>query len=165
MDIELLFSRNPFVQSQSIAGSGFSYIKPNATGKVDLDPAKKTATLALPEEFANANVLIGISAGGIQRSRAYYANSMNIQMIENYGQVKVTDAKTSKPLTKTYVKVYALMNNGQIKFFKDGYTDLRGRFDYTSLNTTELGQVRKFALLISSDTHGAVIREATPPKR
>ena len=46
-----------------------------------------------------------------------------------------------------------------------GYTDLRGRFDFTSLNTNELENVRKFSLLILSDNHGAIVRDAMPPKR
>jgi len=54
---------------------------------------------------------------------------------------------------------------GQIKFYKDGYTDLRGRFDYTSLNTNEIDRVSRFAILILSPTDGAVVREAAPPKR
>ena len=57
------------------------------------------------------------------------------------------------------------MNDGSVQFYKDGYTDLRGRFDYTSLNTNELDSVARFALLILSDEHGAVVREADPPKR
>ena len=64
-----------------------------------------------------------------------------------------------------YVKVYARMNDGEIRFYKDGYTDLRGRFDYTSLNTNELDSVARFALLILSENDGAVVREADPPKR
>jgi hypothetical protein len=52
-----------------------------------------------------------------------------------------------------------------VKFFKDGYTDFRGRFDYVSLNTNELDNTEKLALLILSEEHGAVIREADPPKR
>ena len=43
--------------------------------------------------------------------------------------------------------------------------DLRGRFDYSSLNTNELEIVQKFSLLVMSDDHGAVVREANPPKR
>ena len=85
--------------------------------------------------------------------------------MENYGQVRVAHQKDNKPISRTYVKVYALMRDGKIKFYKDGYTDLRGRFDYTSLNTNELDFVRKFALLVYSDEHGAVVTEATPPKR
>ena len=36
------------------------------------------------------------------------------------------------------MKVYARMKDGNVRFYKDGYTDLRGCFDYTSLNTNEL---------------------------
>ena len=30
------------------------------------------------------------------------------------------------------MKVYAELEDGPIRFHKDGYTDLRGRFDYVS---------------------------------
>ena len=62
-------------------------------------------------------------------------------------------------------QVHAKLKDGRIRFYKDGYTDLRGRFDYTSLNTNELDFVDKFSLLIMSDENGAVVREANPPKR
>ena len=76
------------------------------------------------------------------------------------------DAKTGKPLPRVYVKVYAeTPGAGKPKFFKDGYTDLRGKFDYTSLNTGQIDQVTRFSILILSETHGAVVREAKPPKR
>jgi len=52
-----------------------------------------------------------------------------------------------------------------VKFYKDGYTDHRGRFDYASLNTDEIETVERFALLILSEAHGTVVREAAPPKR
>ena len=86
-------------------------------------------------------------------------------MIENYGQVRVTHEKTNKPISAPYVNVHAMLAKGQVRFYKDGYTDLRGRFDYVSLNTNELGAVQKFAVLVYSDAHGAVVREATPPKQ
>ena len=56
-------------------------------------------------------------------------------------------------------------DDGQVRFYKDGYTDLRGRFDYVSLNTGELDNVQSFAILILNDDHGAIIREAKPPKQ
>ena len=68
-------------------------------------------------------------------------------------------------LPKIYVKVYAKMKNGGVKFYKDGYTDLRGRFDYTSLSTNELDNVERFSMLVLSEEHGGVVREAAPPKR
>ena len=88
-----------------------------------------------------------------------------MQVIENYGQIKVTHQTTGKPVTKSYVKVYAQMSDGQVKFYKDGYTDLRGRFDYASLSTNNLDQAHKFSILILSESNGALDREATPPKQ
>ena len=77
----------------------------------------------------------------------------------------MTDTATGKPLSRVYVKAYARMKNGKVKFYKDGYTDLRGRFDYASLNTSELDEVEKFSVLVLSDTHGATVRESDPPQR
>ena len=51
------------------------------------------------------------------------------------------------------------------KFYKDGYTDLRGKFDYVSLNTNELDQVQRLSLLVMSDDNGALVREVNPPQR
>ncbi len=162
MDIELLFSSNPFVQSYS---GQFSYIRPNLSGTIELPAGGNSTSFDLPEELRNSNVLVEISGGGEIKSQAYYANSLAVQTIENYGQVRVAHAETSKPLSTVYVKVYAQLKDGRVKFYKDGYTDLRGRFDYTSLNTNELDFVDRFSILVLSEEHGAVVREAAPPKR
>ncbi|MHC4202296.1 MAG: hypothetical protein ACYSU0_20075, partial [Planctomycetota bacterium] len=61
--------------------------------------------------------------------------------------------------------VYARANGRGAEFYKDGYTDLRGRFDYTSLSTDELDRVAKFSILVLSDEFGGVVREAGAPKR
>jgi len=163
MDVELLFSTNPFVQQHT---GQFSYIKPNlAAGPVRLAEKGSVLTFDLPAQFHNDNVMIEIEAGGLKKSQAYYANSLAIQTIENFGQVKVAHEKTGAPLAKVYVKVYARTKDGQVRFYKDGYTDLRGRFDYASLNTNELENVAKFSLLVLSETDGAAVREANPPKQ
>ena len=162
MDIELLFSRNPFVQQYS---SQFSHIQPNLSHLVKLPKGKASHEYALPDELRNDNVLVEIVGAGTTRSQTYYSNSLALQVIENYGQLCITSAGTGKPLSKAYVKVYAQMNDGSVRFYKDGYTDLRGRFDYSSLNTNDLDFVKKLSLLVMSDTHGAVVREAMPPKR
>ncbi len=161
MDIELLFSGNPFVKE--ISGK-FSYIRPNLEKTVKLASDKAGQIIALPEELSNNNVMVEIEAAGIKKSDTYYACSMNIQLIENYGQIKITHADTGKPIPTVYIKVYGLYNDNAIRFCKDGYTDPRGRFEYTSLSTNDLESVSKFSLLIMSENHGAVIREALPPK-
>ena len=43
--------------------------------------------------------------------------------------------------------------------------DLRGRFDYASVNTPERQAIQRFSVLILSDERGAVIREAAPPQQ
>jgi hypothetical protein len=74
-------------------------------------------------------------------------------------------ADNRKPLAKVYVKVYARMEDGSVAFYKDGYTDLRGRFDYATLSVDELDGIDRFAILVLSPDNGAVVRTAAPPKR
>ncbi len=162
MDLELLFSRNPFVQQFS---GRFSNIRPNATFRQDL-PARQTAIdFQLPASLHNQNVLVEITGGGKSVSKTYYANSLAIHLSDQYGQLRVTHEQTGQPLPTVYVKAYAEMLDGSVRFYKDGYTDLRGIFDYTSLSTNELDGVKRMALLISSDEFGAVVKEVLPPKR
>ncbi|MDE0838443.1 MAG: hypothetical protein OSB41_05245 [Kiritimatiellae bacterium] len=162
MDIELLFSKKPFVQE--ISGQ-FSVIQPNESVRLELPQGKKTTTISLPKQYRDQNVMVELVADGIRKSQGYYPHSLGLQLTENYGQLRVAHEKRGEPLSRVYVKVYARMKHGEVKFYKDGYTDLRGRFDYTSLNTNELDQVERFAILIMSEEHGALIREAAPPKR
>lgn len=159
MDVELLFSRNPFVQDH---GGRFSSIRPNQTAVVELPQDKRHFEFSLPNELNGRNVLIEIEGAGKTQARVAYANSLLVQVIENYGQLQVTDT-ASKPLPKVYVKAFARMRDSSVRFYKDGYTDLRGRFDYSSLNTNDLEQVDRFSILVMSEEHGALIREASRP--
>ena len=81
---------------------------------------------------------------------------------ENYGELKVTDAQ-EKALPKVYIKAFAMYNDSSIKFFKDGYTDIRGKFEYTQLNSKDLDKVTKFSIFVLSDEHGSLTREVKPP--
>jgi hypothetical protein len=162
MDVELLFSRNPFVRGDS---RQFSNILPNVSQEIKLPAQGSTFEFPLPESLASGNVLVEIVAAGQTQSQPYYSGALQVQLVENYGQARVTYGAQSKPLAKVYVKVYARMQDGRVTFYKDGYTDLRGRFDYSSLSTNELDYVDKFSLLILSEEHGAVVREAKPPKQ
>jgi hypothetical protein len=174
MDLELLFSRNPFVQQYS--QDLFSYIQPNMSAEIDLAADQKAKSFDIPASFQNSNVMIEVVAGGVRRSQAYFAHSMSVQVIENYGQLKVTGPEVAvkkgdqslsapAPLSKVYVKVYARMKDGSVQFYKDGYTDLRGRFDYASLSTSLQDNVERFSMLIMSEGHGAIVKEADAPKQ
>jgi hypothetical protein len=162
IDLELLFSSNPFVQKFS---GQFSHIRPNETQQIPLAAGRSKHAFALPSEFHNQNLLVEIVAGGITRSKAYFSNSLAVQVSDNYGQLKVADTASGKPIPKTYVKVYAELKDGRTLFYKDGYTDLRGRFDYSSLSTNELDFVKRFSLLILDESRGGLVREAQVPKR
>jgi hypothetical protein len=85
--------------------------------------------------------------------------------IEAMGRVQVLEKAGKLPLEGAYVKVYARHQGGVVKFFKDGYTDLRGEFDFASLSTNDLDTTEKFSLLILHPQHGALILELNPPKR
>ena len=124
-------------------------------------------TLPIPEAFASSNVMIEatLRSTGLRRAQPVYNNNLKVHVVENFGQLKVAHGGTGRPLPRVYVKVYAQLPGGRSKFYKDGYTDLRGRFDYTSLNNDLLDRVQEFAILVSSDEHGAVVRKAPPPKQ
>jgi hypothetical protein len=162
MDVELLFSRNPFVQQ---GGGQFAAIKPNSTQEVILPKDQTKLAIPLPEDLAKRNVLVEVTTNGKTRALPYYANAMTVKLAENYGQLTVTDASSNKALSKVYVKTYVRLANGQVKFHKDGYTDLRGRFDYATVSTPEPVPPQQFAILVLSDHHGAQIKEVAPPQR
>jgi hypothetical protein len=187
MDPEFLFSASPFVTQDS---ARVSIVKPTKTSIEKLPEGKDALQIPLPGEFEKANVLVEILAAGQWKSQAYHANTLKLAVAENYGRLELRDQAAGKPVPKAYVKVYARLKGGTIRFFKDGYTDLRGKFDYASLNGSdtaaapqnfpslsgtaddanyqmlqpqELHTVEKLSILILSDAHGALVREVDPP--
>jgi len=161
MDIELMFSTNPFV-TQTLGK--FAWIKPNKQERIQLLQSASKTVYDLPKEFHTSNVIVNISAAGVSKSHPYYSQSLNVQVIENYGQLKVSLVETNQQLPQVYVKVYGKNNDGSVQFYKDGFTDLRGRFDYSSLSTNQMDTVQKFGILVLSEKYGAIIKEANPPK-
>ncbi|MHC4883866.1 MAG: hypothetical protein ACYTGH_02155 [Planctomycetota bacterium] len=160
MDVELLFSTNPFVGERS---GNFGHIRPNRTESVTLPKGETTLRHALPKALHSANMMIEVAGAGVRRSISCFAHELAVQVVESSGQVRVAHGKTGTALSKVYVKVYARLRDGTVRFFKDGYTDLRGRFDYASLNSDLPTQVERFSILLMSEKQGAVIKEAKPP--
>ncbi|MBL8304603.1 MAG: hypothetical protein JNM26_17770, partial [Ideonella sp.] len=187
MDPEFLFSSSPFVTSDP---DRFSIIKPTFTVVQALPAGRDTLEVPLPGRFAQANVLVEVVGGGRRQAQAYHANTFKLAVSENHGRVEVRDAASDKAVSKAYVKVYARLQGGTVRFLKDGYTDLRGKFDYASLNESskaapvpmprggdsatgdyqmlrpgELDRVEKLAVLVLSESHGAAVREVDPPRK
>ena len=161
MDLEFLFSTNPFVES---GGDRFSVVAPNRTNVVHLPKEQQQHRLPLPSDFIGKNVFVEVLGEGRKATQAYYANNLKVQLVEQYGRLQVRNAESDEPLSKVYVKVYA-KTPSKTRFYKDGYTDLRGKFDYTSLNTKDIDSVSEFAILVMSNNHGAVVKSAKPPQQ
>jgi hypothetical protein len=161
MDLELLFSRQPFLQGDV---TRFSWIEPGHVIDLPLDAGGRTV-VPIPEALARANLVVEAVAPGLSARAAFYAHDLAVQVAQAYGQLRVLRASTQAPLPATYVKIYARRRGGEVAFYKDGYTDLRGRFDYATLSTDDLDHVERFAILVVSDDAGATVLEAQPPQR
>ena len=75
------------------------------------------------------------------------------------------DKTGEAPLPRVYAKVFARTADGRVHFHKDGYTDLRGRFDYASLSDDPNSGATRYSVLVLDESRGAVIREINPPSR
>ena len=163
MDLELLFSRNPFSREFS---DRFGLVAPNRAEIVRL-PEGGVHRFAVPEALRKENLLVEAVAddAGLRRAKPYFADAPAIRLVERYGQLRAARAADGQPLAGAYVKVYARGRDGTVAFYKDGYTDLRGVFDYATLSAGGLDAVERFALLVLSDDAGAALLEAEPPAR
>ena len=74
-----------------------------------------------------------------------------------------SDAASAAPARNAYVKVYIRLKNGQTEFYKDGYTDRRGKFDYASLNTGQMQQASEIAMLVCGADGDCNVTRASPP--
>ncbi|MDB4962106.1 MAG: hypothetical protein JWP01_2105 [Myxococcales bacterium] len=160
MDIELLFSRQPFVQSDV---SRFSFIEPGH--REHLEQLAPEQRVPWPAALRGKNVVVEAVGAGQRKAKVHYANDLSTTVSNQVGQIRVSRASDHASLPATYVKVYARKQGGQVTFYKDGYTDLRGWFEYATLSTTDLDHVERFAILVCSDQAGAAILEASPPTR
>lgn len=161
IDVELMFSRNPFVgQNQTRS----AVIEPNRTQKLEV-ASKGTwekTEWKIPDEFKNRNMILEVVSGGIVRSLPVYSNSLSVNLTAPLGRLQVLGAGNKQPLEGAYVKVYAKHADGSIRFYKDGYTDLRGVFDYASLSTDEWTTVARYSILVIHPELGTWIQESEP---
>ncbi|KAK5583421.1 hypothetical protein RB653_005014 [Dictyostelium firmibasis] len=160
MDIEHLFSANPFVQQEL---GHFLYVSPNKKESFLLKDKSGTFNFKIPDEFSNSNVVIDVVSAQIHHNITVYSNNLSVYITEKVGQLRVVHKQKSQPISKTYIKVYSKNKNGVVEFFKDGYTDIAGYFDYSTVSTLDISNVSKLSILVLSNQYGAVIKEAKPP--
>jgi hypothetical protein len=156
IDLEILFSKNPFLIQNS---QSFSYVRANHELSIDLSGNTHTVSI---DEYKGKNIFIEVDYKTYSISKSYFSNNLVINCIQRFGQIKVMD-NSRKPRPAAYVKVFARKFGGEVEFYKDGYTDIRGKFDYVSLNTDILATIQKFSLLVVDDELGSVVQEADPP--
>ena len=182
IDLEMLFTREPKI-SEIINKSAnnndninknnyikekFGFVQANYTETIKIPDSKNNkitnSTLyEIPKEYQKKNLLIEVNYESFKLLDLYLSSNLYVIITESLGELQVLD-QNLKPLIKSYVKIYSKLNNNEIQFYKDGYTDLNGKFNYLSLNTNLLAYSKKFYIYVSEINHGDTIKECFPPK-
>ncbi len=161
VDLELLFSKTPFVRDDL---GRMATVRPSLRKTIRLS-GDGTSVYEIDAQLAEQTLLVEVVSGPARSTTLYYGGSVATYVSESFGQLQVSDQRTRQPLAAAYVKVYSRSGNGEVKFYKDGYTDLRGRFDYASLSAPELDGVERFAILVLDPERGASVHDVAPPIR
>jgi hypothetical protein len=207
MNIEVMFSLNPFMNNTvhhdtfklfkpswvETVDLDDEPVRENEADAEDFDmiglgQVQSIRTTRVPFQGHHKHMLIEVAATSLtphailpsrplERSCAYYANSLRVHVAESFGVVRVLAEKTKRPVVGAYVKVYARLKQGKkVEFWKDGYTGLNGVFDYVSVTEGNAlagvydndlkrlidQKIDKLSLLILSQ-EGAVVKEVYPP--
>ncbi|KAE9006240.1 hypothetical protein PF011_g11676 [Phytophthora fragariae] len=182
IDVELMFSTEPFNTFSDSAASASSLllVEPRQQQSISLNALSSENVLAktvvqIPNELRAAQMMLRIreiassrtkssAAPPIDIIRPYFNSSLNVDIMTQCGVLQVL--RDGLPVRSCYVKVYAKVSStGRTKteFYKDGYTDLLGKFDYVGINGDLITNVQKFSILISHDRFGATVEQVDPP--
>jgi hypothetical protein len=163
LNMEILFSKDPFLDKNI---NNFSFINPNAQETYSLSTATdfSNLTIQVPKDLQSSSLFVHIQGKSKSTTLKIFNSNLRVHPIEDFGLVKISD-KNGAILSSIYVKCYFKSKNGETKFYKDGYTDFRGSFDYASLNSDSLEKVDFFALLVTDEKYGSTIIKAKVPKK
>ena len=152
VDLEVMFSKDPFLSGD---GASLPAIRANESREVALQGEQ--TQVELPEAFRRGNVLVAAQSAKTKVLRVLDSRALETVRQPLDRTIQVFDTTSRLPLPQTYVKVYVQGPNGEATFHKDGYTDLRGKFDYLSHTGSKLGEIRKVAVFVSHPDKGARI--------
>jgi hypothetical protein len=146
----------------------FGYVQYNYAEAIKIEKEKiskneHSTSYDIPEKYRNKNLFVEVKAGSLKLFDIYLSSNLYLIITESLGELKVIESNL-KPVIKAYVKVYVELNNKEIQFYKDGYTDLNGKFNYLELNTDQLKNSKKFYIFVSEEKQGSIIKECYPPK-
>eukprot|EP01138_Halocafeteria_seosinensis_P013148 gb/GECG01013428.1/.p1 GENE.gb/GECG01013428.1/~~gb/GECG01013428.1/.p1 ORF type:complete len:2385 (+),score=281.41 gb/GECG01013428.1/:1-7155(+) len=167
IDVELLFSKVPFELLQPGSSKEFTLVQPFLTRTVDVSTSLEKGKLCshlepVPESLTDKSMIIQCTSldGSCESNTTQYSTSMDVRVLARHGLVAVRDQASKEPLPGVYVKVYARTSKQSPAFFyKDGYTDIVGKFDY-AMGIRGCQQAHSFALLVQSRTQGSTVVEA-----
>ncbi len=162
VDLELLFSKAPFVREDL---QRMAMVRPAQSEQVEFESATGVGRYELNENLSRQTLLVEVVAGASRSTALYYGGEITTYVSESYGQLQTTDAQSHQPIPGAYVKVYAKYPNGNVRFFKDGYTDARGRFDYASISANDAKGAERFAILVMSSEQGATLHDVRSPNQ
>ena len=163
IDLEVLFSQDPY---EDKLNSSLTKVLPflTETHKLSNTPDFQSSTIAIPKNLQTQNLLIRVVDDSRQANLLKYVPfKLNSSLNERYGILKLTNPSTGKPVPKVYVKCFCKNSSGNVKFYKDGYTDLRGSFDFAAVSSNNADDAKSFKLLVNSREFGAKIFSAKPP--
>ncbi|KAG0012343.1 hypothetical protein BGZ82_002635, partial [Podila clonocystis] len=162
--------------SSDASTNSYRLVKPNG---IDTHVVKRAVAndglLMIPilPQYLNTNVMVSVSTSPPAASKswkAYYSQTILVQSLEQTGTIKVISKTDGRPIRGGYVKVYAEMNEGykNTSFWKDGYTDLVGRFAYAQVsagaeNGGGLADVKRFVVFVDGGKEGCVVKVVPVP--
>lgn len=120
--------------------SQFMYVRPYFMMPVELPPGQTQVRVDVPPALGSSNLLIEATANGVScsevrasahgrmraaahhpRPQTRFSTALRVRLVEQYGQIKVVEDATGRPLPKAYVKVFAKLSGDEVQFYKDGY--------------------------------------------
>ena len=177
IDLETMFTRDPKIseiiesdknKDSSRMKENFGFVQPNYSTNIKIPKEKinkndNSTLFEIPKEYKSKNLFVEIKSESLKMFDIYLNSNLYVIITESIGELKVID-NNLKPIIKAYVKVYVELDNKEVQFYKDGYTDLNGKFNYIALNTDQLKKTEKFYIYVSEKENGALIKECKPPK-
>uniref|UniRef100_K3X8M7 Uncharacterized protein n=1 Tax=Globisporangium ultimum (strain ATCC 200006 / CBS 805.95 / DAOM BR144) TaxID=431595 RepID=K3X8M7_GLOUD len=193
IDVEFMFSTEPFKTFSDSASSSASLllIQPRSSITVDLEPAQSEDAVSktvvqIPDALADQQMMVRIRerietreietvAAPIDLTRSYFNSTLHVEVMKQSGILQVF--RKGLPVSKCYVKVYAKVSSSSLsgaasggrkssvkaQFYKDGYTDVLGKFDYAGVNGDLIERVEKFSILTSHVKFGTSVQQVDPP--
>ena len=162
VDLEHLFSKAPFVREDL---QRMAMVRPTRTEQIKFDASTGVGRFDLDDNLRRQTLLVEVVAGASRSTALYYGGDITTYVSESFGQLQTTDADSHRPISTAYVKVYAKYADGDVRFYKDGYTDSRGRFDYVSVSAGDAKGATRYAILVISEEKGATLHDVAAPNQ